>query len=319
MILDDVRSYRHPWLGVEVRHLATLIAVARARSFRQAASELGYVQSAVSQQIANLERVVGVRLVERRRGHRTVTLTPAGELLLERSVGIIGQLWAARIDLSVTGDAADSTVRLAVACDVAPLLDRLLPVMMDELPGLRLRVIETVDDDDLIARLKLGTADVAIGTPPPDTGLATSTLLSDPFVVMVTPDSPLAASGSVSNVAQLAQERIIVPVSVLADAQLRAAGLRLDRAVHVPLAATVPALVANGLGVGLLPLSQADAGHGELIMLSTAGLVAPRRVLLCWHAARRRTALLESFCAVAAGALDRDAGPERAFSLSRAA
>src|SRR2546423_13728784 len=69
------------WLGIELRHLTALEAVSRTGSFGRAAKSLGYTQSAVSQQIAALERIVGARLVERPGGPRPVSLTEAGEPL----------------------------------------------------------------------------------------------------------------------------------------------------------------------------------------------------------------------------------------------
>jgi DNA-binding transcriptional LysR family regulator len=56
------------WSAVELRHLATLSAIGRERSFSRAAESLGYTQSAVSQQVARLERLVGHRLVEKAGG-----------------------------------------------------------------------------------------------------------------------------------------------------------------------------------------------------------------------------------------------------------
>ena len=77
------------WLGVEVRHFAALEAVARERSFGRAAESLGYTQSAISQQIQTLEKIVGEKLVERPGGPRPVSLTEAGTLLLRHAESIV--------------------------------------------------------------------------------------------------------------------------------------------------------------------------------------------------------------------------------------
>src|SRR6476660_3703161 len=84
------------WLGIELRHLLALEAVAREGSFGKAATSLGYTQSAVSQQIAMLERIVGQRLVERPGGPKPVSLTEAGRLLLTRAEVIAARLSAAQ-------------------------------------------------------------------------------------------------------------------------------------------------------------------------------------------------------------------------------
>src|SRR5262249_26728836 len=91
------------WLGVELRHFRALEAVSRERSFAKAAIALGYTQSAVSQQIATLERLVGQKLVERPGGPKPVSLTEAGQLLLTHAEAIAARVAAAQADLTALG------------------------------------------------------------------------------------------------------------------------------------------------------------------------------------------------------------------------
>src|SRR6476619_5726117 len=94
------------WLGVELRHLAALQAIAEHGSFGRAAEALGYTQSAVSQQLATLEKLVGQRLVDRPAGQRPAELTEAGRMLLAHADAIVARLRAARADLSALADGA---------------------------------------------------------------------------------------------------------------------------------------------------------------------------------------------------------------------
>src|SRR5215468_4261040 len=112
------------WLGVEMRHFAALEAVGRTRSFGRAAAELGYTQSAVSQQIAQLERIVGQRLVERPGGPRPVSLTDAGRLLLRHADAIVAQLDAARADMAALAEGAAGPLRIGIYQSVGA---RILP------------------------------------------------------------------------------------------------------------------------------------------------------------------------------------------------
>src|ERR1700751_5966664 len=110
------------WVGVDLRHLAALEAVARTGSFGRAARELGYTQSAVSQQIAQLERIVGQRLFDRPGGPRPVEPTEAGLLLLRHADAIVGQLDAARADMAALAEGEAGTLRVGIYQSVgAPL------------------------------------------------------------------------------------------------------------------------------------------------------------------------------------------------------
>jgi DNA-binding transcriptional LysR family regulator len=98
------------WSGVEVRYLVALRAVADEGSFRRAAIKLGYVQSAISHQIAALESLTGKRLIDRSRGTRPLALTPAGRILLRHADAVIAHVQAAQAELAEL-DAADRRSR----------------------------------------------------------------------------------------------------------------------------------------------------------------------------------------------------------------
>src|SRR5947208_15242455 len=93
-------------LGVELRHLLALQAIAEHGSFGRAARALGYTQSAISQQVATLERAVGEELIERPGGPRPVSLTEAGQLLLRHAEAIVARMNAAPADLAAFPEGA---------------------------------------------------------------------------------------------------------------------------------------------------------------------------------------------------------------------
>src|SRR6476619_4497094 len=85
---------------LEIKHLVALQAVAAERSFGRAASRLGFTQSAISQQIAALERIVGEPVFDRPGGPRPVELTPAGRVLCDHASAILERLARADDDLA---------------------------------------------------------------------------------------------------------------------------------------------------------------------------------------------------------------------------
>ena len=73
---------RARWLGIQLRSLLALVTVVEEGSFVGAARRLGYSRSTISHQIAQLESAIGVALVVRGSGSRSVTVTPAGGVVV---------------------------------------------------------------------------------------------------------------------------------------------------------------------------------------------------------------------------------------------
>src|SRR5690242_9477399 len=182
------------WLGIELRHLAALEAVAREGSFRRAAASLGYVQSAISQQIASLERAVGQRLVERSRGGGGgVHLTEAGELVLQHADAILARLKAAQADVAALAEGQAGQLRVGITQSVGV---RILPELMRRFardwPGVRLRPTEAPADLALYEAVERGDVDLSfVELPAPAGPFEMFELTADPYMVVVRRDSTL--------------------------------------------------------------------------------------------------------------------------------
>src|SRR4051812_19886068 len=149
-------------LGVELRHLLALQAIAEHGSFGRAARVLGYTQSAISQQVAALERAVGERLIERPGGPKPVTLTVAGELLLRHAEAIVARLKAAQADLAAFAEGAAGPLRVGTYQSVSA---RLLPALVrrfkEQFPEVDIQLSESALDDELEQRLEHGEVDLS--------------------------------------------------------------------------------------------------------------------------------------------------------------
>jgi len=293
------------WLGVELRHLAALEAIARERSFGRAAESLGYTQSAISQQIATLERAVGERLVERPGGPRPVALTEAGELLLGHAGAIVARLKAAQADLRALSEGRAGTLRIGTFQSVgARILPDVLRRFSGAWPDVELHLHESSADDELLELVERGELDLAfVMLPSPDGPFDSVELLRDPYVLVARAGSALAA-GPAAKLADLRDEPLVgnrlCRSSALAENALRLRGLEPTVAFRSDDNGTVQGLVAAGVGSAVVPRLAADETDERVVVLPLDPPLPPRLIGLAWHRDRHRSAAARAFVDCAA-------------------
>lgn len=292
------------WLGVELRHLAALEAVAREGTFGRAAESLGYTQSAVSQQIQTLERLVGERLLERPGGPRAVSLTEAGALLLRHAESIIARLEAAKADMAALAQGHGGRLRVGTFQSVGA---RVLPAVMrrfsTEWPGVEVELAESASDEELQRLVERGDLELAFAMPPLLEGPFESVeLLADPYVLLVPADHDLADAGRAS-LADVGDVTLIgnraCRSTTLAEGELRQRGVGVDVAFRSDDNGTVQGLVGAGFGVALVPLLTIDRNDELVRVLELEPEIPPRRISLVWHRDRHRSPAARAFADVA--------------------
>jgi LysR family hydrogen peroxide-inducible transcriptional activator len=240
-----------------IRQLECAVAVADALHFGRAARACAITQPALSAQIQAFEELLGLRLFER--GRRGVIVTTAGAPVIEQARAALAGLDRLVESAESQAEPLTGTLRLGVIPTVAPyLLPPLLPAVRRAWPKLRL-VLREEQTQRLVEQLALGALDLLLlALPVERAGLEELALLRDPFVFVAPAAHPLARGrGPIAESALADQEIVLLEDGHCLRAQAlevcRRAGAETPGRIQATSLTTLVQMVANGLGVTLLP------------------------------------------------------------------
>ena len=246
---------------LDVKRLRVLREVAAKGSFSAAAESLAYTQSAVSQQIAALEREAGARLVDR--SARGVRLTESGRALVRHADVILARLADAEAELAAIAGLRHGRLRLvSFASAGATIMPRAIAEFRARHPAVDL-TLEPGDPDEALAKLKAGDCDVALTIDAPfcaieDDAIEQLHLLDDPMYVAMPANHALAAKPRI-RLSELRDDAWIggsshgCPDTMILFRACAAAGFEPKVAFHSDDYLAIQGFVAAGVGVSLIP------------------------------------------------------------------
>ena len=256
---------------MEIRQLKAFMAIADARTFTAAAQRTHYTQAALSMQIKQLEREVGVPLFTRM--PRRVVLTEAGEKLMSRAQHILREHDAALAELAELAGAKHGRLRLGSASGMvsADSLPAILKKLRRAHPHAEVSVTSGTSEE-LVKKILAGETDVAfISLPVQARNVETELLSQDQLVAIASPRHALAGQRVVSAFA-LAGEKLILGerggnTRRLIDEFFAEAGLKPTVAMELSRQAAIKNMVAADMGVGIVPLSvvREEVERGKLV------------------------------------------------------
>lgn len=271
---------------LDVRRMRVLREVATRGSFSAAAEALSYTQSAVSQQIAALEREAGIKLVER--GPRGIHLTDAGEALVRHTEAVLASLSEAEAELEAIADLRGGRVRLAsFASAGSALVPQAIARFRAQHPAVELSLIEAEPDESL-PRLRAGELEIVLSYTPnligddALAGLDVIDLLDDPFYAVLPAGHPLSSKAKL-RLRDLSGEPWIngtgaCPCSGQVRSACAVAGFEPHVAFESDDFATVQGLVAAGVGVALIPDLGFATVRDDIVIRELAGEVPARKI-----------------------------------------
>jgi LysR family transcriptional regulator, transcription activator of glutamate synthase operon len=298
---------------MDLRQLRYLVALAEELNFTRAAANEHIAQPALSQQIRRLEDELGLALVERTTRH--VSLTEAGQLLVVRARRILAELEAAAAELAAVRGVDIGHVTIGAMHTMGPVdLSLALATFHGRHPQVGLTVREAASEEmaEMLRVDELDLAFLSVTERVESHGLGLHQLLSEELVVLLTPGHPLSGRKQV-RMAELAQEPFI---SFRPGARLRellfAAGRDAGFEPRVTLESNesrrVRRLVSRGLGVAILPRSDAIGPGAEVAVAALTEPALRRDITLAWREGRRHPPAATAFLELARETFDENDG-----------
>lgn len=255
--------------GLSLDQLQTFVHVIDLGSFSAAARRLEISQPAVSLQVRQLERRLGIRLIER--VGRRVTMTPAGEELLDHARRIDGAVMAALDAMTRYSEGTVGRVRLgtgATACIY--FLPPILRALRSKFPGLDI-VVSTGNTSAILKSIEENKIDIGLVTlPAPGRMFEVRPVLNDEFVLL----AQGAAARHLGKVTPYALARLPLILyesgantRVLIDQWAMRAGISLKPVMELGSVEAIKEVIGAGLGCGVIPrmaLRTASAPRGVI-------------------------------------------------------
>jgi DNA-binding transcriptional LysR family regulator len=277
---------------LDVRRMRVLREVASRGSFSAAADALAYTQSAVSQQIAALEREAGTRLVER--NARGVRLTDAGRALVEHAEAILARLADAEAELEAIAGLRGGRLRLASFPSAgATIMPEAIARFRERHPGVEL-TLEPAEPEPSLAKMRAGEVDLVLDITagfrePGDDDLELVHLLDDPMYVALPKGHPLARKRNLKLEELAGESWILGTTGSCPDASIflrscQVAGFEPNVTFNSDDYFAIQGFVAAGMGASFIPDLALISVRDDIVVRSL-GARPPARVI--WAATMR--------------------------------
>jgi LysR family transcriptional activator of glutamate synthase operon len=289
-------------VSVDLHQLRYFEAVSRHRHFTNAADELHVAQSALSHQVRQLERELGVELL--RRTTRSVQPTEAGELVAARARAVEQEVDALKMEIDQLRGLERGHVRVGAMLFGGALdIPATLAHFTSRFPDVEVQLHEGTAQR-MLEMLRAGSIDVSFALelePPPE--LERRKLSSEEFALACSPSHDLAGDGPIS-IKALDGRRLIAfqhgaTTRRLVDDALGRAGVQAQMALESNDLALVRALVAQGVGLSILPRSFLER-PGPRISVRALRPALRTPVVLWWRGDRRLSPAAQTFVDFAA-------------------